>query len=230
MLFSIPVWVGVLLTGLSTLLLLLLQQHGLRYAKPRASEVLRGLFVPSLKGDGATALAISLLGAMVMPHNLFLHSALALSRKVPQSDGGLPILSNRNCVALAVGFVINVCVIAGFLNINIVVWLRNLLTGCLAIIPSLIVALIVPLFKFTSSKEKMGSHANSRVKAAVTWIVGLLLMGINIYYLVRSFMDVVFHGKQKLSSRICIGVYGFAATLVYSAAIRYLVFLKSGKD
>lgn len=39
----------------------------LGYAKPTASEVLKGLFVPQLKGSGATKLAISLLGAMVMP-------------------------------------------------------------------------------------------------------------------------------------------------------------------
>lgn len=39
----------------------------LGYAKPNASEVLNGLFVPQLKGNGATGLAISLLGAMVMP-------------------------------------------------------------------------------------------------------------------------------------------------------------------
>ena len=36
-------------------------------AKPNSSEVLNGLFVPQLKGNGATGLAISLLGAMVMP-------------------------------------------------------------------------------------------------------------------------------------------------------------------
>lgn len=39
----------------------------LGYAKPAATEVLDGLFVPQLKGNGATGLAISLLGAMVMP-------------------------------------------------------------------------------------------------------------------------------------------------------------------
>lgn len=39
----------------------------LGYAKPNHSEVLKGLFVPQLKGNGATGLAISLLGAMVMP-------------------------------------------------------------------------------------------------------------------------------------------------------------------
>ena len=137
MLFNIPVWIGVLLTGLSTLILLALQQYGvvyhisfislknymvviecyiwyylyknimnlfcivfgqvrklefliaflvftiaacfmveLGYAKPDAKEVLKGLFEPELKGSGATGLAISLLGAMVMPwvlHVFFSH-------------------------------------------------------------------------------------------------------------------------------------------------------------
>lgn len=40
----------------------------LSYAKPSSSEVLKGLFVPQLKETGATGLAISLLGAMVMPY------------------------------------------------------------------------------------------------------------------------------------------------------------------
>ena len=40
----------------------------LHYAKPDTKEVLKGLFVPQLKGNGATGLAISLLGAMVMPY------------------------------------------------------------------------------------------------------------------------------------------------------------------
>ena len=48
----------------------------LGYAKPDAKEVLKGLFEPELKGSGATGLAISLLGAMVMPwvlHVFFSH-------------------------------------------------------------------------------------------------------------------------------------------------------------
>ncbi|KAM0905897.1 hypothetical protein ACQ4PT_017098 [Festuca glaucescens] len=89
MLFKIPIWCGVLITGLSTLMLLFLQQYGVRklefliaflvfliatcflvelgYSKPNSSEVVRGLFVSEIKGNGATGLAISLLGAMVMP-------------------------------------------------------------------------------------------------------------------------------------------------------------------
>ncbi|KAG8074920.1 hypothetical protein GUJ93_ZPchr0006g42454 [Zizania palustris] len=138
MLFKIPVWCGVLITGLSTLMLLLLQQYGVRKlefliaflvlliaicflvelgnSKPNASEVVRGLFVPELKGNGATGLAISLLGAMVMPHNLFLHSALVLSRKVPRSVHGIKeacrFYTIESAFALAVAFLINISIIS----------------------------------------------------------------------------------------------------------------------
>ncbi|XP_052488751.1 metal transporter Nramp5-like [Gossypium raimondii] len=87
-LFNIPVWVGVLLTGLSTLLLHGLQRYGVRKlemliavlvyvmagcffremsnVKPPASGVVKGMFVPKLNGQGATSDAIALLGALVM--------------------------------------------------------------------------------------------------------------------------------------------------------------------
>ncbi|KAK0576857.1 hypothetical protein LWI29_024508 [Acer saccharum] len=88
-LFNIPVWVGVLLTGLSTLLLLGLQRYGVRkldmliavlvfvmagcffgemsYVKPPAANVLKGMFIPMLTGQGAIGDAIALFGALVMP-------------------------------------------------------------------------------------------------------------------------------------------------------------------
>ncbi|PKI42460.1 hypothetical protein CRG98_037133 [Punica granatum] len=79
----------VLITGFSTLLLLGLQRYGVRklelliavlvfimaacffgemsYVKPPASDVLKGMFIPKLNGQGATGDAIALLGALVMP-------------------------------------------------------------------------------------------------------------------------------------------------------------------
>ncbi|KAI6690946.1 hypothetical protein NL676_027774 [Syzygium grande] len=137
-LFHIPLWVGVLITGCSTLLLIGLQRYGVRklemlitalvfimaacflgemsYVKPPASDVLRGIFVPQLSGHGATGNAIALLGALIMPHNLFLHSALVLSRKVPKSVCGI----NNACryfliesgFALLVAFLINVAIVS----------------------------------------------------------------------------------------------------------------------
>lgn len=41
----------------------------LSYVKPPASDVLKGMFIPKLKGDGATGDAIALLGALVMPYD-----------------------------------------------------------------------------------------------------------------------------------------------------------------
>ncbi|OEL28272.1 Metal transporter Nramp1 [Dichanthelium oligosanthes] len=89
LLFHIPVWVGVLITGSSTLLLLGLQKYGVRkleflvavlvfimaacffiemsIVKPPSKEVIHGLFIPSLSGPGATGDTIALLGALVMP-------------------------------------------------------------------------------------------------------------------------------------------------------------------
>ncbi|KAJ6713129.1 SOLUTE CARRIER PROTEIN FAMILY 11 MEMBER [Salix purpurea] len=321
MLFKIPVWIGVLLTGLSTLVLLALQQYGVRkleffiaflvctiagcffvelgYAKPDAKEVLKGLFVPQLKGNGAAGLAISLLGAMVMPHNLFLHSALVLSRKIPRSVHGIKEACRFYMIesgfALVVAFLINVSVISvsgavcnsqnisaqdqenckdldlnkasfllknvlgqyvmqGFLDLRLEPWLRNFLTRSLAIVPSLIVALIggssgagkliiiasmilsfelpfalIPLLKFTSSKTKMGIYVNSTMISAVTWVIGFLIMAINIYYLASSFIQILLHGHRKLVASIFLGILGFLGMAVYLAGIAYLVCRRNKK-
>ncbi|KAK6263772.1 hypothetical protein QUC31_011905 [Theobroma cacao] len=347
MLFNIPVWIGVLLTGLSTLVLLALQQYGVRkleifisflvltiagcflaelgYAKPVAGEVLKGLFVPQLKGNGATGLAISLLGAMVMPHNLFLHSALVLSRRIPRSVQGIKEACRFYMIesgfALMVAFLINVSIISvsgavcnssnmnpedqascedldlnkasfllrnvlgswssklfgiallasgqsstitgtyagqyvmqGFLDLRLKPWLRNFLTRCLAIVPSLIVAIIggsagagkliiiasmilsfelpfalIPLLKFTSSETKMGEHANSTAVSAIAWIIGSLIMGINIYYLVTSFIHFLLQSHWKLIAVVFLGIFGFVGVAIYLAAVAYLVFRPNKK-
>ncbi|XP_051152631.1 metal transporter Nramp6 [Andrographis paniculata] len=345
MLFKIPLWCGVLITGLSTLILLLLQQYGVRkleiliallvftiagcffaelgYAKPKAPDVLHGLFVPQLSGSGATKLAISLLGAMVMPHNLFLHSALVLSRKIPRSVGGIKEACRFYLIesgfALMIAFIINISVISvsgavcnspyvnandlqscknldlneasfllknvlghwssklfavallasgqsstitgtyagqyvmqGFLDLRLTPWIRNFLTRCLAIVPSLIVAIIggsegagnliiiasmilsfelpfalIPLLKFTSSKTKMGSYANSISVSAITWIIGSFIMGINIYYLAEKLVTSLQHSHLNLATIVLCGVLGFSAMLVYLASIAYLVVRKN---
>ncbi|KAJ6428274.1 hypothetical protein OIU84_023655 [Salix udensis] len=297
----------------------------LGYAKPDAKEVLKGLFVPQLKGNGAAGLAISLLGAMVMPHNLFLHSALVLSRKIPRSVHGIKEACRFYMIesgfALVVAFLINVSVISvsgavcnsqnisaqdqenckdldlnkasfllknvlggwssklfavallasgqsstitgtyagqyvmqGFLDLRLEPWLRNFLTRSLAIVPSLIVALIggssgagkliiiasmilsfelpfalIPLLKFTSSKTKMGIYVNSTMISAVTWVIGFLIMAINIYYLASSFIQILLHGHRKLVASIFLGILGFLGMTVYLAGIAYLVCRRNKK-
>ena len=107
LLFGLPLLAGVILTAADTLLLLWLQRFGIRMmeafvlaliaviggcfffeillAKPVLSEVLTGL-VPRLHGPEAMYAAIAILGATVMPHNLYLHSALVQTRRIGASD------------------------------------------------------------------------------------------------------------------------------------------------
>ncbi|KAL6962192.1 hypothetical protein U1Q18_037148, partial [Sarracenia purpurea var. burkii] len=88
----------------------------MNFVKPPAGELLQGMFIPKLSGHSATGDAISLLGALIMPHNLFLHSALVLSRKIPTSASGINDVCRyfllESGMALFVAFLINVSVIA----------------------------------------------------------------------------------------------------------------------
>jgi len=106
LLFHIPLLTGVLITAADTLLLLWFQSFGIRaieafvlsliavmagcfcieiiWAKPSAAEMLAGL-LPRLDRD-SLYIAVGILGATVMPHNLFLHSALVQTRHIGQSE------------------------------------------------------------------------------------------------------------------------------------------------
>ncbi|TYI78576.1 hypothetical protein E1A91_D06G222300v1 [Gossypium mustelinum] len=236
------------------------------YVKPPASGVVKGMFFPILNGQGATGDAIALLDALrdinlfifkidrdqksiytnllfelFELHNIFLHSALVLSRKVPSSARGVNDAYRyfliESGIALFVAFLINVVVVSvanqkccndlnlnsasfllqnvlgksskalydvallasgqsstitgtyagqfivqGFLNLHMKKWVRNIMTRCIAITPSLIVSIIggsqgagrliiiasmilsfelpfalIPLLKFSSSSTKIGT-------------------------------------------------------------------------
>ncbi|KAJ4757083.1 Nramp metal transporter [Rhynchospora pubera] len=343
-LFHIPLWIGVLITGSSTLLLLGLQRYGERklellisllvlvmaacffgemgYVKPPAGEVVRGLFVPKLSGNGATADAIALLGALVMPHNLFLHSALVLSRKTKQTTKEI----NDACkyflwesgFALLVALLINIAVISvsgtvcasnnlsltnaaqckdltlnsapfllknilgksssvvyaiallasgqsstitgtyagqyvmeGFLDIKLKKWQQNLLTRSIAITPSLAVSIIggsagagrliiiasmilsfelpfalVPLLKFSSSSSKMGSHKNSVPIIVISWMLGAMVIGINVYFLSTSFVGWLIHSGLPKYANVLVGMIGFPFMAIYVIIILYLTLRK----
>jgi manganese transport protein len=106
LLFKIPLLYGVLITSLDALLILWLARFGIRiieavvlvlvatigtcfaieiwFAKPNVLEMATGL-VPRLTNE-SLYVAIGILGATVMPHNLYLHSALVQTRRVGQSE------------------------------------------------------------------------------------------------------------------------------------------------
>jgi manganese transport protein len=110
LLFGIPLLFGVCLTALDVIIVLSMQHRGFRYvetlvvllilgiagcfavelwlAKPPLGDVARG-FVPTLeiaRNPEMLYIAIAILGATVMPHNLYLHSSIVQTRKYTDSD------------------------------------------------------------------------------------------------------------------------------------------------
>ncbi len=110
LLFHIPLLVGVVVTALDTLMLLVLHSRGVRMmeafivvlistigvclgievflSRPEWGAIATG-FVPTLPGPSALYLAIGIIGATVMPHNLYLHSALVQSRRIARVPAGI---------------------------------------------------------------------------------------------------------------------------------------------
>ena len=136
LLTGLPLIWGVSITVLDTFLLLYLQKLGMRkmeafiialvaivatafliqiiMAKPDAAEMAAGL-IPSLPNDNALYIAIGIIGATVMPHNLYLHSALVQTRKIEQTDAGIrqAIRFNRldSTIALNIAFLVNAAIL-----------------------------------------------------------------------------------------------------------------------
>jgi len=112
LLFHIPVVVGVLLTGLDVLIILVLQHRGYRtlealvialiatigvcfvfeivISRPDLAAAARGVLptVEIVRNPAMLYLAIGILGATVMPHNLYLHSSIVQTRRYDESSRG----------------------------------------------------------------------------------------------------------------------------------------------
>ncbi|XP_073143762.1 metal transporter Nramp6.1-like isoform X2 [Henckelia pumila] len=343
-LLGAPIWSGVLLAGLNTLLLLGLQRYGIRkleiaigilvlvvggcfcsvmaHAKPNPKEIMKGMFVPELRTSSATSDAIALLGALIMPHNLFLHSALVISRKISRTSDGIRSASKffflESGLALFIAFLINVSVISvtggvcsnpnitlenknhcdditldsasfllknalgnwssklyavsllasgqsstvtgtyagqyimqGFLELKMELWLRNLVTRCIVILPSLMVCIIggasgaarliiiasmilsfelpfalVPLLKFTSSAAKMGEHKNSIMISIVLWFLGFCSIAINMYFLGSTLIGWIASRRMPKAAAIVAGTLIVPLAILYIALLVYLTLKK----
>ena len=297
LLFGLPLTVGILITALDVLLLLYLQNKGfqvierivasliflivgcfgyeLLVSQPNVGEVVAGL-VPHteiITNPGMLYIAIGILGATVMPHNLYLHSSIVQTRDFSRDDIGrqsaIKFATIDSTVSLFLAFFINAAILIlsaaafhfsgnqqvaditdahrlldpilgvklagilfavallasgqnstltgtlagqivmeGFLNLRIKPWIRRLITRLVAIVPALVVAIlygergtsellvfsqvilslqlsfaVVPLVQFTSDKLKMGRFANPVWMKGLSWIVAILIMGLNGYLL-----------------------------------------------
>jgi manganese transport protein len=146
LLFGLPLLYGVILTALDVLLLLLLSHVGIRklesvvlalvgtiaaafvveiiLGQPDWGGIVRG-FVPSIPNSNALYIAIGILGATVMPHNLYLHSSLVQTRKIgnTKEDVRQAIRWNNidSTLALNIAFLVN----AAILVVAAAVFYRN---------------------------------------------------------------------------------------------------------
>ena len=295
LLFGLPLIYGVIITGFDTILLLVIQNYGIRkmeamilmfistigisfiievfLAKPLWGELVKG-FVPTLNSE-ILYVAIGILGATVMPHNLYLHSALVQTRIVGNTEESKRIACKYNLIdttiALNAAFFVNMAILVvaaavffsrgvivteiqqahellsplmgtalagtlfgvalvaagqsstltgtlagqivmeGFLKLRVRPFLRRLITRLIAIVPAVIVIsmkgdrgsydllimsqvilsiqlpfAVIPLIRFTSDKQIMGSFANRAWVSVLAWIVAGTICLLNSTLLVQQ--------------------------------------------
>jgi manganese transport protein len=136
LLTGLPVLWGVVITVLDTFLLFYLQRLGMRkmeafiitlvaiiglaflaeiiFAKPNLAQVATG-FIPSIPNSEALYIAIGIIGATVMPHNLYLHSALVQTRKFSRDEKSIRRALRLNVldstIALNLAFFVNAAIL-----------------------------------------------------------------------------------------------------------------------
>ncbi|XP_052254510.1 uncharacterized protein LOC127860466 isoform X1 [Dreissena polymorpha] len=294
---KVPIWAGVLITGADTFTFLFLENYGLRKLEaffgalvttmagtflyiyitvvPSQTEILKGLAIPWCQDCDKSQVQqlVGIVGAVIMPHNLYLHSALVQSRDIDRKNKHAVKEANmyyaiESTIALLVSFIINMFVMAvfasvfsdradkedaslrlagdwlyerygftmkviwgvgilaagqsstmtgtyagqfvmqGFINIKWAKWKRVLLTRSIAMVPTIVVAIIatsdldamnnwlnvlqsvqlpfalLPVLHFTSSERIMGDFKNGRILKVVVWCLAALVMIINFYLVI----------------------------------------------
>jgi manganese transport protein len=139
LLFHIPLTVGVLLTSLDVLLILFFQYKGFRFIESVVASMILVMFIcfsyeiilskpdlfPMIKGllpqkevvtdPSMLYIAIGILGATVMPHNLYLHSSIVQTRNYPRTEEGkkkaIKYATIDSTVALLFAFFINAAIL-----------------------------------------------------------------------------------------------------------------------
>ncbi|KAF7029513.1 hypothetical protein CFC21_041238 [Triticum aestivum] len=341
MVLDLPFWAGVLICAATVILLLGLQSYGVRklefmiavfmlsmascffielsHVNPPMNELIEGLFIPRLKGHYAISDAVALISALVVPHNLFLHSSLVSSRKLPSSSEAVKDASVffllENAFALFLALVINVAIVslsgticadnlslddtntcssltlksASVLFKNILGRSRSIFYGlallasgqscavvttysgqyimqgfsgmrvfiiylfapCLTMVPTLIICSIggalrvrqliniaavilsfvlpfalVPLLKFSSCCSMIGPYKNSTWITRISWILSLVIIGINTYFFCTSFVSWLVYSDLPRFAKAIISTLVFPFMAAYIAAVIYLAFRK----
>jgi manganese transport protein len=150
LLFGLPLIWGVGISVLDTFLLMMMMNWGIRkleafiigliaiiggafaiqmfIAKPSLAGMASGL-IPAIPNTEALFIAIGIIGATVMPHNLYLHSALVQTRKVDRSDAGIKQAIRYNFVDSAIALNLALFVNAAILILAAAVFYKNGYSG-----------------------------------------------------------------------------------------------------
>ncbi|KAJ4967487.1 hypothetical protein NE237_019336 [Protea cynaroides] len=282
-LLHIPPWAGVLLTGLSTLLLLGLQKCGAQSLSSLSSSPHKKIppsarsindacryfliesgfafFIAFLINVAVVSVTGTVCFAENLSHenldqcnNLTLNSASFLLKNVLGKSSSIiyaiALLASGQSSTVT-GTYAGQFIMQGFLDLKMKKWARNLMTRTIAIAPSLVVSIIggpsgagqliiislmilsfelpfslIPLLKFSSSASKMGPHKNSIFIIVISWILGLCIIGINVYYLIIGFVDWLIHNSLPKVSNVFIGIFVFPIMALYILSVIYLTFRK----
>jgi manganese transport protein len=136
LLFHIPLFYGVLITGVDVLLILLLQRWGFRYvealvialigtiiglfgvqmflSRPEYWLALHDLVIPSpsiVTNPAMLYIGIGILGATVMPHNLYLHSSIVQSRRYEGKREAIHMANIDSALALMIALFVNAAIL-----------------------------------------------------------------------------------------------------------------------
>ncbi|KAM0905890.1 hypothetical protein ACQ4PT_017094 [Festuca glaucescens] len=238
MLFKIPIWCGVLITGLSILMLLFLQQYGVRKLEFLIAFLLLWIILIA----SCAALVIHSLAAslgVVTGKHLAEHCRA----KYPKvTNFILWILAELAVVACDIPEVIGTAFALNML-FKIPIWCGVLIIGLSTLMLLFLQQYGNVLGNWSSKVFEIalltsGQSSTITVTYAglyvmqitvLTWAIGSFIMIINIYFLITSFVKLLLHSGMSIVSQVFAGIFGFLGMLIYIAVILYLVFRKNRK-
>lgn len=263
LLFGLPMIWGVSITILDTFLLLFLLNKGMRMMEsfivsmvfivgisfltemfivsPELGEVVAGLR-PTVLSDGALYIAIGIIGATVMPHNLYLHSSLVQTRKIEQTPNGIKEALKFNLidttVALNLAFFVNAAILIlaasaffnrGLFEVAEIQDAHRLLTNIFgSLAPALFaIALIASGQSSTitgtlAGQIVMEGHINLRIQP---WLRRLLT---RLLAIIPALFTILYYGDQALGNLLVLSQVVLSLQLGF--AIIPLIHFNSDKE
>lgn len=251
LLFGLPLIWGISITIFDTVLLLFLLNKGMRkmeafivsmvfivgisflaemfIVQPSIVEIAKG-FEPSMLGGEALYIAIGIIGATVMPHNLYLHSSLVQTRKFDRDRKGIKEALKFNfidtAVALNLAFLVNAAILIlaaaaffknGFHEVAEIQDAHELLTNIFgSVAPALFaIALIAAGQSSTvtgtlAGQIVMEGHLNLRIQPWLRRLITRLLAIVPAFFTILYFGDDALGGLLILSQVVLSLQLGFA--------------------